>query len=87
MLSAEDVHSQIKEREKLARDALSRLNVDGYKPSLGKHQAVHPEQIRQVFETAKTECPDAAAVISWLLWHRVLNYQTLAFLADPESKY
>lgn len=85
MLSKADLHDQFKQSESLSRRALDHCVPKGFKPTLGKHQAVNHEQMRRTIEKAATECPDAAAVITWLLWHKVLDDQRMVFLSNPDE--
>lgn len=87
-LTVAEIHQQLVDRETSARETFNAVFADGLpeKTTVGKHEASNHVRIKEVLAKAWRDCPDAASVICWFLWWRVLDAQLMAELSKPEIR-
>lgn len=84
MLTIDEMRDQFRQMKQNADDALRVCIPEGFKPTLGKHEAVNHASMKRVIAEAQAACPDAAATIAWLLWHKSLDWQHMSLLLEPD---
>lgn len=79
---------QTKKHAELARERFKSVLGDSFtlKSGNGRDYLLHRKILKETYELALKECPQAADTIAVLLWQEVVTHNRLEFLAkDSES--
>lgn len=73
---------QLESREDTARHHLDLImkNKPDRPMTVGKHEAFNHKHIQDLITKADEVLPEASDTIRWLVWHKVLDFQTLTTL-------